>query len=250
MSKQPDVPTGPEGGLDWSGFYQGCRKAIGIPGLVMSGSFIGFGALAASSPLGLDHALATTITIWALPAQVVLVDLMKNNAPVLALAFAVTLTSIRLMPMVVSLLPRARMKDTPRWAEFLAAHFIAVTVWILSILNFDRIERPRRLPFVIGLGCTLMAGMLIMTSIGYSLVHQLPVPAAAGLVFLTPSFFFLSLFAGAQRRSDYVAIAAGVVLGPVAFQLAPGFDLMITALIGGTVAWIYGRRHDGNPSNE
>ena len=197
--------------------------------------------------MGLDHALFTTIAVWALPAQVVMVDMLKHDAPLLALAFAVTLTSIRLMPMVVSLLPRARMSRTPRWAEFLAAHFIAVTVWILAVLNFDRIARPRRLPFVLGLGCALMSGMLVMTVLGYTLVHKLPAPAAAGLVFLTPSFFFLSLFAGAKRRSDYVAITAGVIIGPTAFYLAPGFDLMIAALVGGTAAWAYGRRHDGAP---
>ncbi len=250
MNKPSKESSDTEGGLDWGGLYDGFHSAFGVPGVVMSGSFIGFGALAASSPLGLDHALATTVTMWALPAQVVLVDMLKHDAPLLALAFAVTLTSIRLMPMVVSLLPQARMQGTPRWAEFVAAHFIAVTVWILSFLNFNQIERPRRLPFVIGLGVTLMTGMLIMTVIGYNLVHNLPVPAAAGLVFLTPSFFFLSLFAGARRRSDYVAIASGVILGPVAMKLAPGFDLMITGLIGGTVAWIFGRKHDGAPTDE
>ncbi|PLX37367.1 MAG: AzlC family protein [Hyphomicrobiales bacterium] len=249
MSRRPK-PVAPPGGHDWGGLYEGFTTAFGVPGLVMSGSFIGFGALAASSPFGLDHAILATITIWALPAQVIMVNMLKHGTPLLALALAVSLTSIRLMPMVVSLLPRARMQETPRWAEFLAAHFIAVTVWILAFLNFERIARPRRLPFIIGLGFTLMAGMIVMTAIGYALVHTLPTPAAAGLVFLTPSFFFLSLFAGARRRSDFAAIAAGVILGPIALQLAPGFDLMIAGLVGGTAAWAYGRRHDGAPDDE
>ena len=218
----------------------GIRAALGVPGAVMAGSFLGFGALLAGNDHGIAEGMLVTLIMWAMPAQVVLVQLWGQGAPLLAIALAVTLTSVRLMPMVISILPYVRLKATPRWQLYLLAHFIAVTVWILALIHLDRLARPRRLPFLLGLGGMLLASMLAIQSIGYYLAHYLPVWLAAGLVFLTPSYFFISLFTGARRAMDYMAIALGSLIAPLAYRYFPDLDMVIAGIGGGTLAWIIG----------
>jgi len=89
----------------------------------------------------------------------------------------------------------------------------------------------------------LFTSMLMLTAAGYYLVHELPPLAAAGLIFLTPAFFFISLIAGAKRKADMIAVVFGAVLGPVAYVIAPGFDMLIAGLLGGTAAFVLGQRH-------
>ncbi len=241
MSK-PETANDANQPLDWSGFFHGMKTAFGVPGIVMSGSFIGFGALVGGAGLELGHGVFMTLSMWALPAQVIFVQMYKQGAPALAIALAVTLTAVRLMPMVVSILPRMRMKRRHRWLEFIAAHFIAATVWILAFIHFEHLPRSRRLPFVLGLGSMLLSSMLGLTAAGYYLVHELPPLAAAGLIFLTPSFFFLSLFAGARHYSDYIAIISGAIIGPLAYIYAPDLDMLIAGLTGGTIAFLIARK--------
>ena len=236
--------------LDWSGFLYGVKTAFGVPGIVMSGSFIGFGALVGGAGLELGHGIFMTLSMWALPAQVIFVQMYKQGAPAIAIALAVTLTAVRLMPMVVSILPKMRMKLPHRGLEFIAAHFIAATVWILSFIHFEHLSRAQRLPFVLGLGTMLLSSMLGLTAAGFYLVHELPPLAAAGLIFLTPSFFFLSLFAGAKHNSDYIAIIAGAIIGPVAYILAPDLDMLIAGLLGGTLAFLIARKSGKGAKDE
>ncbi len=221
----------------------GVRAALGVPGLVMAGSFLGFGALIASSGHNLTDGLFITLIMWAMPAQVVFVQMFGQGAPVVAIALAVTLTSVRLMPMVISILPFVRLKSTPRWQLYLLSHFIAVTVWILALVHLENMERGKRLPFLLGLGGALLSAMLVVLSGGFYLAHFLPSWLAAGLVFLTPSYFFISLFTGARRAMDYMAIAFGSLIGPLAYHLFPGFDMVIAGVGGGTLAWAMGRLH-------
>ncbi|HHK74366.1 MAG TPA: branched-chain amino acid ABC transporter permease [Rhizobiales bacterium] len=243
--KHPDPRNDPNRPPDWSGFITGMKTAIGVPGLVMSGSFIGFGALVGGSGLSLGHGLFMTFTMWALPAQVLFVQLYKQGAPVLAIALAVSLTAVRLMPMVVGLLPRVRMRQPHRLLEFIAAHFIAATVWILAFLHFEHLDRAQRMPFILGVSAALFSSMLGLTAAGYYLVHELPPLAAAGLIFLTPAFFFISLIAGAKRRTDLIAIMLGAILGPIAYSVAPGFDMLIAGLAGGTLAFFISGKING-----
>ena len=73
-------------------------------------------------------------------------------------------------------------------------------------------------------------------------MHELPPLAAAGLIFLTPAFFFISLIAGAKRKTDMIAILFGAIFGPIAYFIAPGFDMLIAGLLGGTAAFVLGQK--------
>lgn len=228
-------------GYDWRGFFDGVKGSLSLAGAVMACSFVGFGAFTHSMGFDLLPSLATTVFIWALPGQVVFVDLWMKGAGLLVIALAVTLTAVRLLPMSVLVLSKSRLDHVSRWPEFVAVHFIAITIWVLANTKIEEIPLRRRVPWVIGLGVALTLAMCGFTILGYVLADTLPHALAATLVFFTPAFFLLALFGSIRWRFDVLAILFGAVLGPVAGSFAPRFDLLIAGVVGGTVAFLLGR---------
>jgi predicted branched-subunit amino acid permease len=222
---------------DWAGFAAGAAASFSVAGAIMAASFVGFGALLKGLEFDLSLGLLTVVIVWALPGQVVLVDSLNSGAGLIATAFAVSLTAVRLMPLTVLVLSQSRLARAPRWPEYLVAHFTAVTMWLLSVQKLESVTYRQRMPWLIGLGSTLSLAMLGFTTLGYELASRLPLPIAAALAFVTPTFFLLSLLSGARWRFDYAAILLGSVLGPVVFYISPQHDLTIAGLLGGTLAY-------------
>ncbi len=233
--------AGDTAAYDWSALPQGARSAVGVAGLVMAASFLGFGALVRDFGVGLHSGIATTVTVWALPGQVVTLDMLARGTGVAAAALAVTLTAVRLLPMVVLVMSKVRVEGANRWPLYFLCHFVAVTIWRIAEDEIEAVERAKRLPWLTGLGLALMSTMIVMTAVGYHLAQLAPPLLAACLVFLTPSFFFISLFANARISMDYLAIAAGVVIGPLCHRYYPQLDLLAAGLGGGTIAYVIGR---------
>lgn len=231
-----------QGGYDWSGLALGARAAFGVAGLVMSASFVGFGAFLQSIGFDLWVGVLSVPIVWALPGQVVFVDGIHKQMGLAAIAFAVGLTAVRLMPMTVLVLSRSRLPGQSRWPEVLVAHFTAVTLWMIANRGLEVLPARQRLPWLIGLGSTLMTGMMGFVLLGHALAGQMPPLLAACLVFLTPAFFLVSLFAGGNWRSDYLAILFGLILGPATYYFAPKLDLLVAGLVGGTLAFMMRRQ--------
>ena len=103
-------------------FIRGVRTAFSIPGLILSSAFVGFAGLAKAAGLTLWQTVFMVGVVWALPAKVVLVGAILSGSSVFAAAFAVALSSIRLMPMVVALVPEMRSPRTPKWTLYLSCH--------------------------------------------------------------------------------------------------------------------------------
>jgi predicted branched-subunit amino acid permease len=122
-------------------------------------------------------------------------------------------------------------------------HFIAVTPWIESQRRLPSVPAGLRLATYLGLGLAFWATMMAGTMAGYTLAASVPAPVSATLLFLTPIYFLLSLLATARVRMDLLAVGLGCALAPVLYLLTPGFDLLATGLIGGTLAFLLrGRR--------
>ena len=223
---------------DWRGFPRGARVALSVAGVVMAASLLGFGAFLRSIDFNLWAGLATIPLIWALPGQVVLIDSLDKGLDLFATTLAVSVTAIRLMPLVVLVLSRSRLSRASRLPELLVAHFVAVTLWLLSNQKMEGVPYRQRLPWMLGLGSTLCTAMILFTFGGYELANRLPNVVASALVFITPAFFLSSLFSGARWRFDYLAIAFGALLGPATHAVLPDFDLFVAGLVGGTAAYL------------
>ena len=88
-----------------SALARGIAVAFGVPGLILFASAAGFGALARDAGLSLGNANLMMATLFALPAQVVMVDQLARGGSLLGAALAVTLIGVRLLPMTAVLAP-------------------------------------------------------------------------------------------------------------------------------------------------
>jgi len=224
-------------------FARGLSLLLSVPSALLFAAGLGFGALARDGGFSIAHTAFITGSMFALPNQVVLVDQLARNETLLAVAFAVALAAVRLLPMTVTIVPL--LKDgRPRPAlEALAVHFIAVTPWVEAQRRLPSVPAGLRLATHLGLGLAFWMTMMAGTMTGYTLAGSVPATVSATLLFLTPIYFVLSLLATAQVRMDLLAIGLGCALAPVLHVLVPGFDLLATGLIGGTLAFLLrGRR--------
>ncbi len=250
MPDSPNKPPAPQWADDATArraFWCGVRFAPSTPAVVLFATFIGFGALAQATGFSPAEAVFTTLIVWALPGQVVLVDEVAKGAGLVTAAFAVTLTAIRLLPLTVSLMPWLRGAGVSRPLQFLMSHFIAVTVWIEGHRRLPGLPAHLRAPYFLGMASAFLVLNLVATLIGFLVAGRVPVEVAAGLLFLTPIYFLLSLIASARGRVDLMALALGFAIGPPLFVLMPGFDLLATGLIGGTIAYGASARRKARP---
>ena len=78
-----------------------------VMALVLFTTYLGIGALAHDTHFSLGWALLCTVLVWAGPAQIILISTLGSGATVVQAAIAVTVSAIRLFPMVVSVLAGA-----------------------------------------------------------------------------------------------------------------------------------------------
>ena len=73
--------------------------------------------------------------------------------------------------------------------------------------------------------------------IGFYLAASLPVLLTAALLFLTPMSFLVSTARNARSLADRLALALGLVVGPLLTYWSVGLDLMWTGIIAGSAAY-------------
>lgn len=226
-------------------FLRGARAAFSIPGLILSSAFVGFAGLARAAGLTLGQTVFMVGVVWALPAKVVLIGAILSGSSLIATAFAVALSSIRLMPMVVVLVPEMRGPKTPKWVLYALSHFVAVTSWVLAMEQLRHIPRDMRTTYYAGLGGTIVVSNMVLTGVVFLLAESFPPVVMAGLLLLTPIYFLTSLWGSARERASHYAMAFGIVLGPLVHLWIPQFDLLIAGVIGGLGAYIIHRSRAG-----
>ncbi|MBX9760434.1 MAG: AzlC family ABC transporter permease [Beijerinckiaceae bacterium] len=223
----------------WVWFARGFKHAARLPMFVMALTFLGIGSLAYEADVSLAFALASTFLIWAGPAQVIFFGAVIQGLSLPAIALSVSLSSVRLMPMCVSLLPLLRRRDQGVAMSLYTAHHIAVTGWVESIRRLPGMPEHARLPWFLGLVHGLYFAASIATVTGYMLSASVPRELAAGLLFVTPIYFIAALFRNAREPMDWMALVFGFALSPLLKPLvSAGFDLLAVGLIGGTAAFV------------
>ncbi len=205
--------------------------------VVVVGSYVSIGALAHDLGFPLVWAVLTTLLVWAAPAQVILVSALGAGAAPLEVALAVGLSSMRLLPMVVALLPLVKTPKTRTHEILLTAHLTAISMWIEALRLLPRVPREARIGFANGIGVGLMVAATVATIAGYHLAEMLPGLLVAGLLFVSPMSFLMSAVRNARITADWVALVAGLILAPLLAWHGVGLDLMWTGIAGGIVAY-------------
>jgi len=242
----PNEPTTVLG--DGPAVRKGIAAAIGMPVIVLGASFLGFGSLVHASRMSLETGLAATLGLYALPGQIALVELFAAGTPWAALLLAVWLSGARLMPMVITIMPEMAKPHWPAVSRYLVAHFIMMTSWTLCRRHFHSLAIPDRLPFLFGFSGTLLLVCTMMTAAGFLLAGQVPGPISLGLVFLNPLYFVLLFFGERHSQRGLLALVFGAALGPLLYPLTAEWTLLIAGLIGGSAAFLLGRREPSSCS--
>jgi predicted branched-subunit amino acid permease len=205
--------------------------------LVLFATYLGIGALAHDTHFSLGWALASTLFVWAGPAQIILISTLGSGATIIQAAIAVTVSAIRLFPMVVSVMPMMRTPQTKRRELVLVAHLTAVTLWVECFRFLPHVPRDRRIAFIHGLGSGLVSVCLVATTVGYALAASLSPLLGAAILMLTPLAFLFSTARNCREPADFVALALGLALFPLASLLNSGVDILVSGVSAGTIAY-------------
>lgn len=208
--------------------------------LVLFAGMVGFGAMGRTH--GFDPWVTglTSLLMFALPGQVVMLEMLISGSSWLAIGFAVTLTSTRFITMVVTLFPQLHRRDRNPFL-YVWVHLLAMTSWALSMREFPHIARHHRLSYFIGIALPCWLISMPGTVLGYFVAGSVPAAVTLALVFINPLFFLLT-FTEVKPWGNRLAIGLGCVLGPVFFLLDPDSSLLLTGLVAGSVAYGVDRR--------
>lgn len=214
---------------------------MSVPGLVLFAGYVGYGGLLQAVDFPFVAGLLSTVLIWALPAQIILIGGIATGTSLVAVALAIALSSLRLFPMVMAIAPYLRGTRRSLARDLFSAHFVAMTLWVEGQRLLPRMDPAGRLPFALGMATGLLLLSLAGTASGFFMAGELPKHLAIGLLFLTPISFSVFMVRGASELMDWVALGLGFALTPFVAGLGGGMDLMISGLGGGTVAYLAGR---------
>ncbi|MGD9479148.1 AzlC family ABC transporter permease [Shinella sp. G-2] len=218
-------------------FLQGMRGLFSLPAIILMLSFVGFAAFTAEAKVPVGQVMFMTGIVWALPAKVILVGSMLSGAHVATAFIAVTLSSVRMMPMVAALVPEIRTSRTPTWILLILSHFVAITAWVFAMERVRDIPREGRVAFFAGFGITLTLTNIVLVGLVYGAVSEFPPIVSGCLFFLTPVYFLTSIWISARHRVIYFALGIGLALGWLFAVIAPQYDILLAGVIGGTAAW-------------
>lgn len=214
------------------------RDATGIPAIVLMASLIGVGGLCRDVGYPMGAGVLSTLLVWAAPGQIVLFAAIAAGASLPAIAIAVSLSSVRFLPMCMAILPLLKGPRTPIWLMVLLSHYVAVTAYVQGMRVLPDMPPEKRIAYFLGFANTVMLAATLSTGAGYYLIGQMPPAFAAALIFTSPLFFTLSMIASARRVSDWLAMGLGFAITPLAVVVAaPGFDLLFEGLVAGSLAY-------------
>jgi len=233
----PDPPPRAAARVFADGFVAALRSVFFY---VLLGNYLGIGALAHDFGFSLAWMVLSTLLIWAAPAQLILISTL-GTAALVEVALAVTLSSVRFLPMVAALLPTLRSAGTRQRDLLLPMHMTAISVWVEGMRLVPTRPRAERVAFYNGLGAGLMLAAVIASATGYYLAARLPPLLAAALLFFTPLAILMVAARNSRTLLDGLAFGLGLVVGPMVAASKIGLDLMWTGLIAGTIAYVVHR---------
>ncbi len=227
-------------------FWSGVRDGRGAPAMVLFAGMVGFGAMGRTNGFDLWFTTATSFLMFALPGQIVMLEMILVGASSLTIALATSLTATRFVTMTATLFPMLHPRDRNK-ALYAKVHLLAMTAWAVSLREFATIEPKHRLSYFVGLGIVCWLISVPGTVVGFLIAGSVPMPITLGLIFINPLFFLLT-FTEIKVSGYRLAILFGCIAGPICYLIDRDTSLLTAGLVGGTLAyWIdrtWIRRYD------
>lgn len=221
-------------------FRAGLAEALGAPALAMGATFLAFGAAAAEAGLGLAWAIAASLLVYGMAGQVVLLQLVPLGGSVLPAVLGATAANARFFPMAVAIAPwLGPARDRRRWW---ALPFVAITPWAAGMRRLPALAPEARLPWFLGFALASWLAAGLATAGGHALAPHLDPALRAALLFANPLYFALLMAADLRLPPARRAMLLGAAAAPAALWLPPAWGLLAAGVIGGTIAFLLGRR--------
>ena len=221
--------------------YEGSRAALGIPALVLTTGYLGFGALCAGNGLSLLGTVLSTVLLWALPGQLILVEMHALGAPFALVLLAVMFSAVRFLPMTVVLMPLLREARAHSVRYYAAAQLLSMSGWAWAMARFPAMAPERRLNYFFGFAGTLLVVSALATTAGYLGGDLLPPKAKLAMVFMSPMYFLLLMTGEARQLLARFSLIGGAVVGPLAHLAMPQASVLAGGLLGGTAGYLMHR---------
>jgi predicted branched-subunit amino acid permease len=215
----------------------GARDAMGAPMAVLAAGYVGYGALASGFDFPLWLIVASSLVIWALPGQLIMLEMYAVSAQFVLIVLAVSLSASRFLPMTTVLSAMMRHPRYPSWHMYASAHLLAMTGWVAAVNRVPQLPAEQRLPYFVGFALFCWIACAAASAIGYFVAGQMSELVKLGLVFMNPIYFLLILTGETKAALGRLSLAAGAVTGPVAYAFAPQWSLLAAGLVGGSAAY-------------
>lgn len=225
------------------GWRLGIRDAFGVRAAVVGAGFIGYGSLAEEYGLSIAHSLFATVAIWALPGQLILIEMHAIGAAAIAIVLASTLSGARFLPMNLSLMPLIRDPRYGKMKVYFIAQLVSMSGWAIAMRRAPDLPSEERMPYLIGFQLTCMAVGAACAVAGHLLTGALPPLVRVGLVFLAPAYFLVILVGELRTRLAAIAVFCGAVAGPLFYVVNPQWSVIAAGVFGGTAAYLVRRKY-------
>lgn len=221
-------------------YRHAAQTAYGGAGIALISSFVALGALFSDNGWTLFETLLFSLVGYALPGQLVVAEMVSNNANVVAITIAVLLVNARLLPMTVvtmAMLLAADGKRKTTLADYARAHLVAVTSWVCFLNAHAQVPAHAQCRFFTIMALLLWVSAAAATGLGFYVGKLLPEPWLVGLLFLNPIYFLCMMLNALTKRRDAVAFFLGMAALPFAHAAFPTWDIILVGVVVGNVAF-------------
>ena len=222
------------------------RHALGMPAFGLAAAFIGFGVMAREAEIGLWVSMFSTMSIWAAPAQVMMVELYTAGASLGVILIGIAVVNMRFLPMSASLMPLLAEGQSRRWPLYFVVYYLAIMSWAYSMRLCPGMPPDQRIPYFTGFALTVMTAGTLATGLGYILAGHVTPEVKLALIALPPIYLVLVFVDGVRDLIGRIALIGGALVGPAFHLLSPRWGLMLTGLVAGTLAYAVDRRRRGH----
>ena len=214
--------------------------ALSLPAFILLFTMMGFGSLARGAGFSAEMAALATLSIWGLPGQLAMVELTATGQSLVAIVFACSLANARFLPMVVSFVPALSRGRTNLFGMMLDAQLLSINSWAMCLREFPNVDARYRHRYYVTFASSILLAAVIGTLLGYHGAVLLPATIVLGLIFVSPLFFALVLSA-VPGRAERFSMITGCATIPIANDLLPSMDLLLTGFIGGSFGFAVGK---------
>jgi len=223
---------------------RGIIDAINIPGFALGSTMIGFAVIAKEAGFDFWMAVATTASVWGLPGQVAFASLFATGSSLMLIFIAVALANMRMMLMVISAADILHLRDhhLPLWRRYMKMHFLAITSWAQIGFKQPSYEPDALLHYYTGFSLTIFTFGMTGTIAGFFFDEFIPPELLRVIIFVTPIYILL-LVINARQTVNRLAVVIGGSLCPFLYAVLGSWSVLVSGLIGGSLATLLFAHH-------